>query len=119
MATYDGNDVLVQKVLRITDIAEEPLEFLTAISGYEKMPVVSIEDAVEPLVSTLPLIKSYTYRAKMLCQDPCNGLTQDESASIMLYTMGWESSDECLYIVLNATLRMKNREKAQAMVSLH
>ncbi len=77
MATDDGKDALIQKVLRITDIAEEPLEFLAAISGYEEKPIVSIEEAVKPLVSILPFLESYTYTAKMMCHDPSNGLTQD------------------------------------------
>jgi hypothetical protein len=35
----------------------------------------------------------------------------DESASIVLYSIQWMSHDKCLYFVLNATLRDKNREK--------
>jgi len=111
MATDDREDALIQRVRRITDIAQEPLEFLSAITGYEKMPLVSIDEAVEPLVTILPLIKNQTYTAKMRCRNPANGLTQDESSSIMLYTMEWYPSNECLYFLLNATLRMKDRTK--------
>ncbi|CAF1290374.1 unnamed protein product [Rotaria magnacalcarata] len=111
MATGGGEEPSVQRMLRITDIAEEPLEFLTPISGYAKMPLVPLEEAVEPLVSILPEVQSYAYVAKQRCENPADGLTQDESASIMLYTMGWEPLDECLYFVLNKTLRSPNRQQ--------
>jgi hypothetical protein len=111
MATQNIKDALKQRVLRITDVGDEPLQFLSAITGYEKMPIVSIEEAVEPLITMLPMIKSQTYLAKKNCGDSTTRLIQDELTSIMLYTMDWEPSDECLYIVLNATLRMKDRKK--------
>ncbi|CAF2949765.1 unnamed protein product [Rotaria sp. Silwood2] len=110
MAT-SGEEAIAQRILRLTDIAQEPLEFLSPISGYEEMPLVSLEETVEKLVHILPTVQSYAYVAKQRCKNPANGLTQDESASIMLYTMGWEPLDKCLYVVLNATLRTANRQK--------
>ncbi|CAF1207748.1 unnamed protein product [Adineta steineri] len=111
MATSGEDEYFAQRVLRLTDIAQEPMEFLTPITGYEKMPIVSLEEAVEPLVSILPTVKSHAYAAKKRCKKPADNLTQDESASIMLYSMGWEPLDECLYCALNATLRSENRTK--------
>ncbi|CAF1184647.1 unnamed protein product [Rotaria sordida] len=111
MATSDGDEKTAQRVLRLTDIAKEPSEFLMPISGYEKMPLVSLEEAVEPLVSILPVVKSYARAAKQKCKKPADNLTSDESASIMLYSMGWEPYDECLYFALNTTLRSTNRAK--------
>ncbi|CAF5131503.1 unnamed protein product, partial [Rotaria sp. Silwood1] len=108
MAT-SGEEAIAQRILRLTDIAQEPLEFLSPISGYEEMPLVSLEETVEKLVHILPTVQSYAYVAKQRCKNPADGLTQDESASIMLYTMGWEPLDKCLYVVLNATLRTANR----------
>ncbi len=102
---------MAQRILRITDITQEPLGFLTPIGGYEKMPLVSLEEAVKPLVSVLPTVQSHTYVAKQKCQNPADGLSQDESASIMLYTMGWKPLDECLYVVLNKTLRSPDRQE--------
>ncbi|CAF1593699.1 unnamed protein product [Rotaria sp. Silwood1] len=106
-----GEEAITQRYLRITDIAKEPLDFLSPICGYEKMSLVSLEEAVEKLVDLLPTIQSHAYIAKQKCKKPSDGLSQDESASIMLYTMGWEPLDECLYFVLNDTLRSANREK--------
>jgi hypothetical protein len=109
MAT--GGEATAQCILRITDIAEEPLEFLAPICGYEKMPLVSLEKAVAELVPILPTVQSHAYVAKQRCKKPADGLSQDESASIMLYTMGWAPLDECLYVVLNNTLRSPDREQ--------
>ncbi|CAF3994132.1 unnamed protein product, partial [Rotaria sp. Silwood1] len=111
MATSGEHEKLSQRVLRLTDVAQEPTDFLMPISGYEKMPLVSLEEAVEPLVSMLPAVKIYAYAAKKKCKKPADNLTPDESASIMLYSMGWEPLDECLYFALNSALRSTNRAK--------
>ena len=113
MAT-DGGGHDAQRILRLSDIAKEPLEMLLPISGYEDMPIVPLEIAVEPLVSFLPAVESYAYAAKQRCKKPpADGLTIDESASIMLYSMGWKPLDKCLYVALNATLRSIDREKLE------
>ncbi|CAF1663345.1 unnamed protein product, partial [Adineta ricciae] len=111
MAVGGGDETTTQRMLRMTDIINEPLEFLTPISGYAKMPLVSLEQAIEPLVSILPEVQSYAYVAKQRCKKPADNLTQDESASIVLYTMTWEPLEKCLYIVLNQTLRSANRQQ--------
>jgi hypothetical protein len=100
-----------QRVVRITDIGKEPLKALLPIDGYEDMPLVPLEIAVEQLVHLFPRIQIYAHVAKERCKTPADGLTQDESASIMLYTMGWKPLDKCLYVVLNDTLRSKDREQ--------
>ena len=111
MATGGADEAVAQRILRITDIDKEPLEYLMPISGFAKTLLVSLEKAVEPLVDVLPDVQSYAFVAKKQCNNPADGLTQDESASIMLYTMGWEPLEECLYIVLNKTLRDKDRQQ--------
>ena len=109
MATYDEEGRDAQRILRLTDIADEPLELLMPISGYENLPIVSLEKAIEPLVSILPKVRSYAYVAKRLCTESVDNLTSDELASIKLYSMGWHPKHECLYHALNAALRSKDR----------
>ncbi|CAF3572532.1 unnamed protein product [Rotaria sp. Silwood1] len=76
------------------------------------MPLVSLEEAVAPLVSILPEVQHYASVAKQQCKTvPADGLTRDESASIILYTMDWKPHEECVYVVLNATLRDRDRQK--------
>ncbi|CAF0953127.1 unnamed protein product [Adineta ricciae] len=81
------------------------------IGGYEKLPLVSLETAVEPLVSLLPSVQTYVQLVKRKCENPSDGLTTDESASIMLCTVRWQPFDQCLSVVLNSTLRSGDREK--------
>ena len=104
-------EVVVHRNYSMNDIAGEPDDFLSPISGYEQLPLVQLEVAVEKLIEFIPAIKTYTFVAKQQCQQPTDGLTQDESAAIMLYTMGWEPHDQCLYFMLNATLRSADRNK--------
>jgi hypothetical protein len=116
MAT--GGDASAQRYVRVSDIAKEPQKMLMPIRGYEKMPLVSLEEAVIPLVSILPEVQDYAYVAKERCEPvPADGLSRDESASIMLYSMEWEPHDECLYFVLNATLRAEDRRKLKPWFS--
>jgi hypothetical protein len=97
---------------RIFDFGEEPCIMLMPIQGYETKPLVSLEEAVEPIVSVVPDVKRMVYVAKEKCKKiPDNKLSLDESASLMLYTMEWEPNEECLYVVLNVTLRAANRKK--------
>ena len=62
------DDVAAQRLLRITNVAEESLEFLAPIGGYAKLPLVSLEEAVEPLESILPDVQSHAYIAKQKCK---------------------------------------------------
>ena len=82
-----------------------------SIEGYEVVPLVSLERAVTPLAQILPTIQKYAFIAKQKCKKPADGLSSDESAAIMLYTMSWLPSDQCLYVVLNNTLRSTEREE--------
>ncbi|CAF4783397.1 unnamed protein product, partial [Rotaria magnacalcarata] len=55
MATGGGEEnATIRRILRITDVTQEPLQFIVPITGYEGMPLVSLEKAVEPLVPILP-----------------------------------------------------------------
>ena len=97
---------------RVADLANESGKILLPIKGYEKKPLVTLEEAIEPIVSVVPDVQQMAYVAKMRCADPpADGLSVDESASIMLYTMDWHPSNQCLYYVLNDTLRSENRQK--------
>ena len=112
MATAGMTADMAQRIVRLSDVIDEPLEIRLPINGFQDMPVVSLEIAVQPLFHLVPAVGNYAYIAKQRCQKPpAEGLTIDESASIMLYTMGWLPSDKCLYAVLNSTLRSVDRER--------
>ena len=96
---------------RFMDIAGEPIGMLAPIQGYEKMPLVSLEKAVEPLVSFVPQVNRMVWTVKQQCTAPAEGLTHDQSASIMLYSFEWSPREESLYHVLNNYLRAADRNK--------
>ncbi|CAF4488223.1 unnamed protein product, partial [Rotaria magnacalcarata] len=75
MATSASGEKSDHFILRLTDIVEESLRLLPPIGGYEKMPLVSLEEAVAPLESLLPSIQQYVYAAKQRCQAPADGLS--------------------------------------------
>jgi hypothetical protein len=112
MAAKYSNSEDSQHYQRFSDFDEDPSTMLMPIKGYEKKPLVTLEEAVEPLVPFVPDVKRMAYIAKTKCKKPpADNLSIDESASIMLYSMEWDPYKECLYYVLNATLRSENRKQ--------
>ena len=95
---------------RYSDVSEEPvIRLLSPVKGYEAMPLVSLEEAIAPVSKFFDGIQDYVYVAKGNCKHPTDGLNQDESASIHLYTMQFDI-DPSLYKILNAALRTENRD---------
>jgi len=92
------------------DIAAKAQRMYLPIEGDEIIPVVSLERAVDTLVDLLPNIHEKVKQAKLNCENPLDGLSCDESASIYLYSMRWEPHDECLCFVLNSALHGNNQE---------
>ena len=97
--------------LRFTDIGTLSKRMISPIDGFAKMPVVSLEEAVKSLVDIVPEIERNAYFAKESCQEPEDGLTSNESASIMLYTFESKPHENSLYVILNTTLRSPQREE--------
>lgn len=98
---------------RILDVVDEHSRPLLPIEGYENVRLMTLEEAVQPLIPLFPedSLMVRVSVAKERCQNLNDGLSQDESASIMLYTMGWPSSIQSFYSMLNATLRLEDRDK--------
>jgi hypothetical protein len=109
----DGNpvDKTESKHDRFLDVDREPRRMLQPIEGYQNLPLVPLDKAVESIALYCPDIQRRAYIAKENCQNSRDGLDQNESASIYLYTMEWEPREQCLYYVLNATLRTEDRQK--------
>ena len=96
---------------RFLDAVDEPRNFLQPIEGYRDLPLVTLEEAVEPIKEFCPDVARRAYIAKRNCEEPEDGLTADESAAIFLYTCEWTPREQCLYVVLNSVLRSKNRNR--------
>ncbi|CAF4206929.1 unnamed protein product [Adineta steineri] len=98
----------------LVDIRHEPKQILEPISDYEQEPLLSLEEACQSLENILGMeLNLYITVAKLNSQEPKDGLTQDESASIYLYTMEWNETENSLYAILNQTLRTADRSKLQ------
>jgi hypothetical protein len=92
------------------NIAAKVQHMYLPIEGDDTTPVVFLERAVDPLVHLLPNIQEKVKQAKLNCENPLDGLSCDESASIYLYSMRWEPHDQCLCLVLNSALHGNNQE---------
>jgi hypothetical protein len=98
----------------LESVRDEPKKMLLPISGYEKVTVKSLDDAFESIKGLFDeKLKQCVTVAKMNSIEPEDELTQDESASIQLYTMEWDVHENSLYMMLNRTLRFADRSKLQ------
>jgi hypothetical protein len=78
------------------------------LAGYAKLPLQTLEKAVEPLKFRVTNVLQSVYVAKQNTTNGTQGLTHDESASIQLYTL--ESNDGLsFYQYLNRLLRAEDR----------
>jgi hypothetical protein len=95
---------------RFTDVYDEPVgHHRSPIGGYEEKPLVSLTETVKGIAGLFKNIQDNVFLALHNCQNPADGLTQDESASIYLYTMQFRGGPS-LYQLLNQSLRAENRE---------
>ena len=95
--------------LRYSDGSDQPItQHLLPIKGYELFPLVPLEKAVASVSKFFDGIENSVRVARANCKDPADGLNQDESASICLYTMEFNGRPS-LYKALNEALRAQNR----------
>jgi hypothetical protein len=57
------------------------------INGYQHLPVLTLEEATENIISLVPGVVYYVSEAKKRCNRSSTLLTWDESAAIYLYSM--------------------------------
>src|ERR1700722_16502835 len=74
------------------------------IYGYQHLPVLTLEKAVERIVPLIPGLANYVAQAKENCNRNSTFLTWDESAAIYLYSMPIP-----FFSHLNDTLRAEKR----------
>ena len=71
---------------------------------FETIPLVSFDRSIQSLIPLIPTIEDYVQLIKQKCLTPADGLTSDQSASIMLFSLLWQPIDRCLYTQLNQIL---------------
>jgi hypothetical protein len=99
----------------LLSFGDEPKQLLQPISGYAHEPLLSLEEACQPLLNIVPSLPPHIWVAKQNSKHPDDGLTPDESAAIRLYTMEWDAGPDegrgSLYAHLNRTLKEANRAR--------
>ncbi|CAF1422896.1 unnamed protein product, partial [Didymodactylos carnosus] len=100
----------IKKQSRFLDIQDRPSLMLSPISDYANSPLLPLETSVKPLHHLVPNLNRCVYIAKQNTKNNLDGLTSDEAASIHLYTMEWDESNQSLYSQLNRALRAVERE---------
>ena len=84
------------------------------IYSYEQELLVSLEEACQSLENMLGTeLQLYITVAKLNSKEPKHGLTQDQSASIYLYTMEWNEPQDSLYVLLNQALCANDRSQLE------
>jgi hypothetical protein len=73
------------------------------VFDYEDYPILSIEEALEYVISDIPRVMDYVKTAKNKCNRISNILTLDESAAVYLYSM-----PSPVYDHLNKALRAQD-----------
>ncbi|CAF1496231.1 unnamed protein product [Adineta steineri] len=96
---------------RFIDADKEPTRPRMPIEGYEKKPLVSLEEAVQKVKDLVHDFDRILWLTKRDLTTPVDGLNIDESAAIRLYTLQWSQPYESLYAQLNRTLRAELREQ--------
>jgi hypothetical protein len=84
---------------------------LAPIIGYEKKPLVSLKQAIQPLLLLVPNVENMVWTVEQNCQNPHAHLSSDESALIRLYTLKWFPRQSSFYFILNEALRSQNRNE--------
>jgi hypothetical protein len=74
------------------------------IYGYQHLPVLTLEEAIERITPPIPRAMDYVLTAKKKCNRKSSLLTRDESAAIYLYSMPIS-----FFSCLNEALRAENR----------
>ncbi|CAF2095399.1 unnamed protein product, partial [Rotaria magnacalcarata] len=87
------------------------LKPLQPLKGYTGEPLPTLREAVAPVTNLLADLELAVSEAMNISEHPPEGITQNESAAIRLYTRDWNSDESSLYAILNETLRLENREK--------
>lgn len=94
---------------RLLDANLERLNSLVPLRGYASKPLVPLKEAVQGFHKQLDDVHSRVWAATNRSEHPADGLTPDESAAIILYTIEWDLDHSSLYSVLNHTLRLEDR----------
>jgi hypothetical protein len=111
MAEESRRNFLPQHLQRVVENFLPSDKTTKPIASFDALPIVSLEKAVESLVSLVPDVNEMVSKVKAKCDKPKDDLSSNESASIMLYSLEWTPRENSFYVILNNTLRSEDDEK--------
>lgn len=111
MAESSRRSLLPERFRRVIEDFTPSENTTKANISFESIPIVSLEESVNSLISFVPDVKEMVKKVKEKCTKPKDGLTTNESASIMLYSLEWTPREKSFYVVLNDTLRSEDEQK--------
>lgn len=82
--------------------------YLSPIKGFEKFPLMTLQEVLRPVRHLIGDTSRIILRAKEHCRKLHSNLTLDEAASIFIYTA--EMDEPSLYKVFNSALRSEKQE---------
>ncbi|CAF3803425.1 unnamed protein product [Rotaria sp. Silwood1] len=94
---------------RFFDAAKDLDQALTHIEGYEKYRLVSLTEAIVPIISLLYNADSMVEIAERNSREPTDGLTSDESGAIHLYRMQCLKPHPSIFTLLDKRLYSQDR----------
>ncbi|CAF1436608.1 unnamed protein product [Rotaria sordida] len=109
MATSSSSKITISG--RFLDADKERLILSLPLEGYAKKPLVSLKEAVARVANMVHGVEKRVWIAMERSQSPPDGLEQNESAAVRLYTAEWDDGYDSLYKLLNETLRLEDRKK--------
>ena len=104
MASKPVDDYELETLARAVDVAQVPMP------AYDQVPLVTLEEAIQTLVSLVPDVQRIFRQVKERCHELRDGLTWNESASIMLYSLESEARENSFHVILNDQLKSEDRE---------
>jgi len=100
--------------IRISDVNNEPSQILSPIIGLLDKPLCSFDESIQFLKTKITGIEQFGFACSMFSNnienDKKQNLSDDEIATINLYTMESNPRENSLYFVLNDALRNRDRE---------
>ena len=94
---------------RFTDVNKEPDKALQPLPKRPNKPLPSLQDAVKPIEKLIDDLSGHVQLSLDVCQHPKDGLTQDQSAALYLYSLQWPKGKHSFYDLFNRALRDENR----------
>ena len=93
-----------EEYFRFFNFHEQSKNFSEYVNDYQLIGLVSLEQAVTPLVEYVPQVHEMVRLVKEKCRRLKSDLSMDELASIMLYTLEWIPKESSFYYIFNGKL---------------